>query len=70
MPKPYYKTTGPVDFLQARCIFCILNSNFLFCRPGVFFVFLTVIFFYAVNKCVIINDTCHFCEEVEIFMCR
>lgn len=46
MPKPYYKTTGPVD------------------------VFLTVIFFYAVNKCVIINDTCHFCEEVEIFMCR
>lgn len=55
MPKPYYKTTGPVEFPQVRCIF---------------FACLTVIFFYAVNKCVIINDTCHFCEEVEIFMCR
>ena len=29
MPKPYYKTTGPVEILQARCIFCILNSNLL-----------------------------------------
>ena len=54
MPKPYYKSPDLWNF----------------CRPGGFFVFLTVIFFYAVNKCVIINDTCHFCEEVEIFMCR
>ena len=54
MPKPYYKPPNLWNF----------------CRFGGFFVFLTVIFFYAVNKCVIINDTCHFCEEVEIFMCR
>ena len=55
MPKPYYKPPNLWNF----------------CRFGViFFACLTVICFYAINKCVIINDTCHFCEEVEIFMCR
>lgn len=55
MPKHYYKSPDLWNF----------------CSFGVFFfACLTVIFFYAVNKYVIINDTCHFCEEVEIFMCR
>lgn len=54
MPKPYYKSPDLWNF----------------CGFGVFFACLTVICFYAINKYVIINDTCHFCEEVEIFMCR
>lgn len=51
-------------------LFDFSGVQFHYTMNHFFFACLTVIFFYAVNKCVIINDTCHFCEEVEIFMCR